>query len=112
MRGVRKTGCGILVGEAGERFEGAVEEGRDFIESKKSVLREAFDAGREAMAGARAVHQGESRVERAYEVVIGVEVHAQLRTQSNYSARAGLRLAGPPIPRHALSAWGCPEACR
>lgn len=38
-----------LVGEAGERFEGAVEEGRDFIESKKTVLREAFDAGREAM---------------------------------------------------------------
>ena len=38
-----------LVGEAGERFEGVVEEGRDFIESKKTVLRDAFDAGREAM---------------------------------------------------------------
>ena len=38
-----------LVGEAGERFEGAVEEGREFIESKKTVLRDAFDAGREAM---------------------------------------------------------------
>lgn len=38
-----------LVGEAGEKFEGAVEEGRDFIESKKTVLRDAFEAGREAM---------------------------------------------------------------
>ena len=44
-----EDGLRDLVGEAGERFEGAVEEGREFIESKKSVLREAFDAGREAM---------------------------------------------------------------
>ena len=38
-----------LAGEAGHSFEEAVEQGRDFIESKKSVLREAFDAGREAV---------------------------------------------------------------
>lgn len=38
-----------LVGEAGERLEGVVEEGRGFIESKKTVLRDAFEAGREAM---------------------------------------------------------------
>jgi gas vesicle protein len=38
-----------LAGRAGEAFEEVVEEGRDFVESKKSVLREAFDAGREAM---------------------------------------------------------------
>ena len=38
-----------LAGEAGHSFEEAVEQGRDFIESKKSVLREAFDAGREAL---------------------------------------------------------------
>ncbi|WHZ15519.1 MAG: hypothetical protein OJF52_002363 [Nitrospira sp.] len=38
-----------LVGEAGERLEGVVEDGRDFIESKKTVLRDAFEAGREAM---------------------------------------------------------------
>ncbi|GMV49589.1 MAG: hypothetical protein NBKEAIPA_01707 [Nitrospirae bacterium] len=38
-----------LVGEAGERLEGVVEEGRDFIASKKTVLRDAFEAGREAM---------------------------------------------------------------
>ena len=44
-----EDGLRDLVGEAGERFEGAVEEGRDFIESKKTVLRDAFDAGREAM---------------------------------------------------------------
>ena len=43
-----EDGLRDLVGEAGERFEGAVEEGRDFIESKKTVLRDAFDAGREA----------------------------------------------------------------
>ncbi|MDR4479753.1 MAG: YtxH domain-containing protein [Nitrospira sp.] len=44
-----EDGLRDMVGEAGERFEGAVEEGRDFIESKKTVLRDAFDAGREAM---------------------------------------------------------------
>ena len=44
-----EDGLRDLVGEAGERLEGAVEEGRDFIESKKTVLRDAFDAGREAM---------------------------------------------------------------
>lgn len=38
-----------LVGEAGHTLEEAVEHGRDYYESKKSVLREAFDAGREAM---------------------------------------------------------------
>ena len=37
------------VDERGHSFEEAVEQGRDFIESKKSVLREAFDAGREAL---------------------------------------------------------------
>lgn len=42
-----------LVGEAGERLEGVVEEGRDFIESKKTVLRDAFEAGREAMSRER-----------------------------------------------------------
>ena len=44
-----EDGLRDLVGEAGERLEGAVEEGRDFSESKKTVLRDAFDAGREAM---------------------------------------------------------------
>jgi gas vesicle protein len=38
-----------LVGEAGHQIEDVVEQGRDYLESKKSVLREAFDAGREAM---------------------------------------------------------------
>lgn len=38
-----------LAGRAGEAFEEVVEQGRDFVETKKSVLREAFDAGREAM---------------------------------------------------------------
>jgi len=38
-----------LAGRAGEAFEEAVDEGREFVEAKKSVLREAFEAGREAM---------------------------------------------------------------
>lgn len=52
LRGYAKgaeDGLRDLVGEAGEKFEGAVEEGRGFIESKKTVLRDAFEAGREAM---------------------------------------------------------------
>ena len=38
-----------LADEAGHSLEEAVEQGRDFIESKKSVLREAFEAAREAV---------------------------------------------------------------
>ena len=44
-----EDGLREMVGEAGHALEEVVEEGRDFLESKKSVLREAFDAGREAM---------------------------------------------------------------
>ena len=38
-----------LAGCAGQTFEEVVEEGKEFVDSKKSVLREAFDVGREAM---------------------------------------------------------------
>ncbi len=38
-----------LAGCAGETFEEVVGEGKEFVDSKKTVLREAFDAGREAM---------------------------------------------------------------
>ena len=38
-----------LAGRAGETFEEIVGEGEEFVDSKKSVLREAFDVGREAM---------------------------------------------------------------
>jgi gas vesicle protein len=38
-----------VAGEAGQRFEEAVNEGKEYVEARKSVLREAFDAGREAM---------------------------------------------------------------
>ena len=39
----------LAASEAGQRFEEVVSEGKEFVESKKSVLREAFEAGREAM---------------------------------------------------------------
>jgi gas vesicle protein len=38
-----------LAGSAGETVEEVLEEGKEFVDSKKAVLREAFDAGREAM---------------------------------------------------------------
>ncbi len=38
-----------LAGQAGERFEEVLGQGKEFVEAKKSVLREAFEAGREAM---------------------------------------------------------------
>ena len=38
-----------LAGRAGEAFEEVVDQGKDFVEAKRSVLRDAFDAGREAM---------------------------------------------------------------
>lgn len=52
LRGyARRTEEGLreLAGKAGEAFEEAVDKGREFVGTKKSVLTEAFEAGREAM---------------------------------------------------------------
>lgn len=38
-----------LAGRAGEAFDDVVDQGKEFVEGKRSVLHEAFDAGREAM---------------------------------------------------------------
>ena len=48
-----------LAGRASDAFEEAVEEGKEFVEKRKSVLREAFDAGREAMKRERDRLRGE-----------------------------------------------------
>lgn len=48
-----------LAGKAGEAFEDVVGQGREFVESNRSVLREAFDAGREAMKRERGRIQDE-----------------------------------------------------
>jgi len=50
-----------LAGRAGETFEEVVGEGKEFVDSKKAVLREAFDAGREAMRRERERLRGEDR---------------------------------------------------
>ncbi len=42
-----------MAGRAGEVFEEVVGQGKDFIDTKKSVLREAFEAGRQAMRDER-----------------------------------------------------------
>ena len=48
-----------LADRAGETFEEVVGEGKEFVDSKKSVLREAFDVGREAMRRERDRLRGE-----------------------------------------------------
>ncbi|MGQ0694130.1 MAG: YtxH domain-containing protein [Nitrospiraceae bacterium] len=48
-----------LAGRAGEVFEEVVDQGKEFVDTKKSVLREAFDAGREAMKRERDRLRGE-----------------------------------------------------
>lgn len=48
-----------LAGRAGEALEEVVEEGKGFADSKKAVLREAFEAGREAMQRERDRLRGE-----------------------------------------------------
>jgi gas vesicle protein len=51
-----------LAVRAGETFEEVMGEGKEFVDSKKSVLREAFDAGREAMRRERdRLHGDEGR---------------------------------------------------
>lgn len=50
-----------LAGCAGQTFGEVVEEGKEFVDSKKAVLREAFDAGREAMQRERDRLRGEDR---------------------------------------------------
>jgi gas vesicle protein len=48
-----------LAGCAGETLEEVVGEGKEFVDSKTTVLREAFDAGREAMRRERDRLRGE-----------------------------------------------------
>ncbi|MBK5282808.1 MAG: YtxH domain-containing protein [Nitrospiraceae bacterium] len=50
-----------LAGRAGEVFEDVLDEGKEFVDSKKAVLREAFDAGREAMRRERDGLRGDDR---------------------------------------------------
>lgn len=50
-----------LAGRAGDTLEEVVEEGKEFVDSKKAVLREAFDVGREAMRRERDRLRGEDR---------------------------------------------------
>jgi gas vesicle protein len=48
-----------LAGRAGEVYEEVVGQGKDYVESKKSAFREAFEAGREAMKQERDRLRGE-----------------------------------------------------
>ena len=43
-----------------------------------------------------------------FESVVGLEIHAQLLTQTKIFAGVPLRLAGLPIPTSVRSAWGFP----
>lgn len=49
-----------IADETGERFEEVVDRGKEFVGSKKAILREAFEAGREAMRRERERTQSES----------------------------------------------------
>ena len=48
-----------MAGRAGEVFEEVVGQGKDFVQTKKSALREAFEAGRQAMRQERDRMRGE-----------------------------------------------------
>ena len=50
-----------LAGRAGEAFEEVVDQSKEFVDTKKSILREAFDAGREAMKRERDRTRGETQ---------------------------------------------------
>jgi len=50
-----------LAGCAGDVLEEVVGDGKEFVDSKKTVLREAFDAGREAMHRERDRLRGDDR---------------------------------------------------
>jgi gas vesicle protein len=50
-----------LADRAGESFEEVVDQGKEFVDAKKSVLREAFEAGREAMNRERERMRGEEQ---------------------------------------------------
>jgi gas vesicle protein len=56
-----EDGLRDFAGRAGEAFEEVVEQGKEFVETNKSVLREAFDAGREAMKRERDRMRGEEK---------------------------------------------------
>ena len=49
LRGFARKAEDTLREAANEKFEEAVSEGKEYVEARKSVLREAFEAGRDAM---------------------------------------------------------------
>ena len=53
-----------LATRAGEAFEEVVDQGKVFVDTKKAILREAFDAGREAMKRERERSRGERQGRR------------------------------------------------
>jgi gas vesicle protein len=52
-----------LAGQAGDVLEDVMDQGKEFVETKKSVIREALDAGREAMKRERDRMRGEGQSE-------------------------------------------------
>lgn len=52
-----------LAGRAGEVYEEVVGQGREYVGSKKSALRDAFEAGREAMRQEQDRRRGEESEE-------------------------------------------------
>jgi aspartyl-tRNA(Asn)/glutamyl-tRNA(Gln) amidotransferase subunit B len=49
---------------------------------------------------------------RGYEVVIGLENHVQLSTQSKIFSGASTAFGARPTPRPARWTWPCPARCR
>jgi aspartyl-tRNA(Asn)/glutamyl-tRNA(Gln) amidotransferase subunit B len=47
-----------------------------------------------------------------YEVVIGLETHAELDTESKIFCGCSTKFGSEPNTRHALFAWACREFCR
>jgi gas vesicle protein len=50
-----------LAGKANQAYEEALEKGREFVQEQKSVLTEAFEAGRDAMRRERERLSGEKK---------------------------------------------------
>ena len=60
----------------------------------------------------RRASMSRSKLIHGYEVVIGLETHAQLSTRSKIFSRAPPRSAPSPTPRPRRSTWRCPARCR
>jgi aspartyl-tRNA(Asn)/glutamyl-tRNA(Gln) amidotransferase subunit A len=105
--------CGFGQGDKnGKRPVGLQIIGNYFSEAGCSTSRTSISCDRLAYRASRHLTHTNSEVHMQWEVVIGLENHAQLTTESKIFSGAPIRSAPNRTPRPVRWTWRCPACCR